>query len=95
MNAFELLPHKNPRPQKVTDNPSEDQKTKPYEVLTRSKWLGLFQRDRFQLSVFETEWLLRCRDFADEFDRLILCEVCLFTYMPYARGLAGSRAYPD
>lgn len=73
MNVFELLPHKNPRPQNVTDHPSEDQKTKPYEVLTSSKWPGLFQRDRFQHSVFETEWFLRCRDFADECDQLILC----------------------
>lgn len=95
MNVFELLPRKNPRRQKVTDHPSEDQKTKPYEVLTSSKWPGLFQRDRFQHSFFETEWFLRCSDFADEFDQLILCEVCLFTYMPYARDLAGSGAYTD
>lgn len=43
----------------VTDNPSEDQKTKPYAVLTTSKWPGLIQIDHFQHStldvVFETE----------------------------------------
>lgn len=43
----------------VTDNPSEDQKTKPYAVLTSSKWPGLIQIDHFQHStldvVFETE----------------------------------------